>query len=156
MQFIRYESCKSVEGVQGELNRLVTERFISQEQADAVDLQSIVTFFNTDVGLKAANATILREFKFTVLQDASEYFDDITEDNVLLQGVVDLAILEDDGITVVDFKTDRVTGDTIQVVAENYFPQVRAYCKALEQIYDKPVKKSLLYFFRTGEFIQVK
>ncbi len=156
MQFIRYESCKSVEGVQGELNRLVTERFISQEQADAVDLQSIVTFFNTDVGLKAANSTILREFKFTVLQDASEYFDDITEDKVLLQGVVDLAILEDDGITVVDFKTDRVTGDTIQVVAENYFPQVRAYCKALEQIYDKPVKKSLLYFFRTGEFIQVK
>jgi ATP-dependent helicase/nuclease subunit A len=69
---------------------------------------------------------------------------------------VDLAILEDDGITVVDFKTDRVTGDAIQVVAENYFPQVRAYCKALEQIYDKPVKKSLLYFFRTGEFIQVK
>lgn len=156
MQFIRYDACKSQEGVHNELKRLVSEQFISQEQADAVDVQSIVAFFKTEPGLKALNANVLREFKFTVLQRASEYFDGATEDEVLLQGVVDLAILEDDGITVVDFKTDKVDEKTIHTVALNYFPQVRAYSKALEEIYEKPVKQSLLYFFRTGEFVDVK
>ncbi len=156
MQFIRYEDCNSTENVQAELERLVAEQFISREQADTVDVQSIVTFFNSEIGLRALNGNILREFKFTVLQDASEYFQDVSGDKVLLQGVVDLAILEDDGITVVDFKTDRVTPDTLKTVAQGYFPQVRAYSRALEEIYSMPVKQSLLYFFRTGEFVDVK
>ena len=84
------------------------------------------------------------------------YFDDAAEDKILLQGVVDLAILEDDGITVVDFKTDRVASDTLNNVAQGYFPQVRAYSSALAEIYEMPVKNAFLYFFRTGEFVEVK
>ena len=34
--------------------------------------------------------------------------------------------------------------------------QVLAYASALERIYEKPVKASLLYFFRLGEFVPVK
>lgn len=155
MQYIDYSACGSVEGIQSELLRLVKEEFISQEQADVVDIQSIATFFETSIGKLARHGNVLREFKFTVLQDSSEYFEDTVGDKILLQGVIDLAILDDDGIIVVDFKTDRVSYDTLQSVAEAYFPQVRAYSKALEQIYCKTVKKSLLYFFRTGEFVEV-
>ena len=155
MQYIRYEACNSTENVQAELERLVAEQFISKEQASAVDVQSIVSFFKTEIGAKALHGNILREFKFTVLQSASEYFDGAKDDKVLLQGVVDLAILDDDGITVIDFKTDRVTPDTIQTVASAYFPQVCAYSRALEEIYNIPIKKSMLYFFRTGEFVEV-
>jgi ATP-dependent helicase/nuclease subunit A len=115
-----------------------------------------VRFFETGIGQKALSADILREFKFTILQDADVYYEDAPKDKVLLQGIVDLAILEDDGITVVDFKTDRVTADSQAMVAEGYFPQVRAYSRALEEIYDRPVKQALLYFFRSGQFIEVK
>ena len=156
MQFIRYDACGCLEGVQRELERLVSEQFISREQVDAVDATSIVRFFETGIGQKALSADILREFKFTILQDADVYYEDAPQDKVLLQGIVDLAILEEDGITVVDFKTDRVTADSQAMVAEGYFPQVRAYSKALEEIYDRPVKQALLYFFRSGQFIEVK
>ncbi len=156
MQFIHYEACTTYEGVQSELDRLVAEQFISREQADGVDIGSIVAFFHTDIGQKSLKSAILREFKFTVMQDASVYFDDATGDKIMLQGVVDLAILEEDGITVVDFKTDRVTKDTLQSVAQGYFSQVRAYSHALEQIYSKPIKRTVLYFFRTGEYVEVK
>ena len=155
MQYISYSACDCVENIQAELDRLVRENFISQEQANAVDIQSIAAFFETGIGKMARNGKVLREFKFTVLQDSSEYFDVATGDMILLQGVIDLAILDDDGIIVVDFKTDRVSGDNLKSAAEAYFPQVRAYSKALEQIYRKPVKKSLLYFFRLGEFVDV-
>ncbi len=156
MQFIRYEACTSIDRAGAELQRLVSERFISQEQADAVDIPSIVAFFKTAVGQKALSSEVLREFKFTVMQDASTYFKDASDDKILLQGVVDLAVFEDDGITVVDFKTDYVTEETINTVAKGYFPQVRAYSRALEDIYRKNVKQALLYFFRTGQFIEVK
>ena len=156
MQYIHYKPYTSTEDVRIELQRLLQEQFISKEQADAVDEQSIVRFFTTEIGQKALDRNILREFKFTVLQDAGEYFAGEISDKVLLQGVVDLAILENDGITVVDFKTDKVTIDSMESVAEGYFPQVRAYSRAMEQIYDLPVKQSLLYFFRTGEFVEIK
>ena len=121
-----------------------------------MDIGSIVKFFATDIGKKVIRCNVLREFKFTVLQKASSYFADAPEDELLLQGVVDLAILEEDGITVIDFKTDVVTKETLLSVANGYFSQVRAYSQALEQIYNKPVKQSLLYFFRAGEFVDVK
>ncbi len=156
MQFVRYESCTSYEGVQTEMDRLVAEQFLSREQADAVDIGSIVAFFHTDIGQQALKSPVLREFKFTVMQDATVYFDDATDDKIMLQGVVDLAILEEDGITVVDFKTDRISKDTLHSVANEYFSQVRAYSNALEQIYCMPVKHSFLYFFRTGEYVEVK
>ena len=155
MQFIRYDVCHSYEGIQLELERLVTEEFISREQAEAVDIQSILTFFETEIGRKAKSNDVLREFKFTVLHNSSQYFANGSEDQILIQGVVDLAILDDDGIIIVDFKTDKVNEDTLDSVAQNYFLQVQSYAKALSEIYHMPVKKSLLYFFRMGKFIEV-
>ena len=75
---------------------------------------------------------------------------------MLLQGVVDCALLEDDGITIVDFKTDYVTPDTISAVAAGYENQLRAYTHALERIYQKPVKQAMFYFFHVEVFVDVK
>ena len=72
---------------------------------------------------------------------------------MLLQGVVDCAILEEDGITVLDFKTDRVTKETVTSTANRYRPQLETYAEALSRIYEKNVKKKYLYFFHLGELI---
>ena len=156
MQYIRYSACTDIASITEEINRLVNEQFISPEQGASVEKASILRFFETPIGQKAITADVLREFKFTVLQDANLYYPDVNGDKVMLQGVIDLAILEEDGITIVDFKTDRVTEHTLETTANVYFPQVRAYSQALSSIYDLPVKKSLLYFFRIGRFVEVK
>ena len=77
-------------------------------------------------------------------------------EQILLQGVVDCAILEDDGITVVDFKTDRVTEGTLPEKLRQYRPQVLAYAGALERIYGKPVKESCLYFFALDRLVSLE
>ena len=64
----------------------------------------------------------------------------------MLQGVVDCFVLEDDGITILDFKTDRVGADCSQR-AEYYRPQLEAYGEALSRIYGQPIKQKVLYFF---------
>ena len=60
--------------------------------------------------------------------------------------------MEEDGITVIDFKTDRINAEGLAKKVEQYRPQVQAYAEALARIYEKPVKQSLLYFFHTGQF----
>ena len=74
----------------------------------------------------------------------------------VLQGVVDCALLEADGINVVDFKTDKVTETTLQERATQYRPQVLAYADALHRIYQKPIKQTFLYFFHMGKFVLIE
>ncbi len=157
MQYICYAKCGSVDGVKAEIERLTSEDFLSSEQAERIDPQTVADFFQTDVGQQVMEATdILREFKFSVLQDASRYHKGVVDDEVLLQGVVDLAVIAPDGITVIDFKTDYVTQDTLSKTAEKYTVQVKTYAEALQSIYDMPVKKVMLYFFRLNTFVEVK
>ena len=99
---------------------------------------------------------MLREFKFSILDDGENFDPALYGEKILLQGVVDCALLEKDGITVVDFKTDRVTEDTLPERVRQYRPQVLAYAGALERIYGKPVKEALLYFFQVGRAVPVK
>ena len=89
------------------------------------------------------------------MDDGRHYGDGLEGEQVLLQGVVDCALLEADGITVLDFKTDHVTEETYLSAAERYRPQVQTYGEALSRIYEMPIQKSLLYFFQLNEFVAV-
>jgi ATP-dependent helicase/nuclease subunit A len=156
MQYIRYEACRDAEGVRREVDRLTASGHISSNQAALVDSGKIARFFATEIGQKlVSGGECLREFKFSILDSAGHYGEGLSEEQVLLQGVVDCALLEPDGITIVDFKTDYVTHDTVSVVAERYAPQVQTYADALERIYVQQIKKKLLYFFAMDTFVEV-
>ena len=156
MQYIRYEACADEAGVRGELQRLVAEKYLTPEQAQKVLPQEIAAFFATPLGQKLrSGGEVLREFKFSILDHGEDYDPELSGEQILLQGVVDCALVEPDGITIVDFKTDFVTNATVLERAAHYRPQVQAYANALSRIYQKPVKQALLYFFRLGEFVSV-
>jgi ATP-dependent helicase/nuclease subunit A len=156
MQHIRYQVCTDAASVCQEVQRLVAEKFISQELAELVDCVKIAAFFATPLGEKLRNSdNVLREFKFSILDDGSAYDADLAGEKILLQGVVDCALVEPDGITVVDFKTDRVTEDTVSSAAERYRPQVEAYADALSRIFQMKVKKICLYFFRLERLVDM-
>ena len=64
-------------------------------------------------------------------------------------------MLEEDGITVIDFKTDFVTEETLPELVEHYRLQVQTYADAMARIYQKTIKASYLYFFRLNRFVCV-
>ena len=156
LQYIDYGACTDEAAVSKEIRRLADMHYISQEQAQMVDSSKIAAFFATPLGQKLRTGEVIREFKFSILEDGSAYDPALSGEQVLLQGVVDCALIEEDGITIVDFKTDHVTEETVSGRAEYYRPQVAAYADALRRIYQKPVKKTLLYFFHTGSFVEMK
>ena len=155
MQYIRYENCGSEKKIRREVQRLVEERFLTVEQGNIVDIGKLARFFATDIGKKLCDGkNVLREFKFSIFEDASSS-DDLAGEMVLLQGVIDCALMEEDGITVLDFKTDYVTDVTIAQKREQYRPQVEAYARALARIFERPIKAKFLYFFHLDRFEQL-
>ena len=155
MQYIDYAAGTDAASVSAELDRLVASRFISQEQAARIRPEKLAAFFASDLGRKLRCAEVVREFKFSILEDGTAYDPDLAGEHVLLQGVVDCAMIEPDVITVVDFKTDYVTQETLPAVVERYRPQVEAYAQAMQRIYQRPVKQSLLYFFHIDTFVGI-
>ena len=156
MQYISFHKCNSAVEVRREVDRLVAENRITQELANMVDCDKIAGFFATPIGEKLRQSqNVLREYKFSVLVEAARFYPDADDEKILFQGVVDCAILENDGITVLDFKTDYVTGETIDKTAEKYRSQVVSYANALSRIYGKPIKSAMLYFFTIDRFVDV-
>ena len=156
MQYICYENCENHEAVSREVARLVEQGFLTQQQGEIANCAAIAAFFDSPIGRKLrSGVNHIREFKFSILDDAAGYGDGLDGEQVLLQGVVDCAMLEDDGITVIDFKTDYVTEETLSVVVERYREQVQTYANALEQIFEQRVKAQYLYFFRLNRFVSV-
>jgi ATP-dependent exoDNAse (exonuclease V) beta subunit len=58
----------------------------------------------------------------------------------LVEGVIDLAFETDDGLTVIDFKTDRAEGD----VLATYCRQVALYAEAIAQVRGRPARAVLM------------
>lgn len=157
MQFIRYEACTTAQGVEQELDRLKERAFLTPEQAEAVNRKWILDFFSTDLGRRlSTQREVLREFKFSVLEDGTLLSSRLAGEQLLLQGVVDCCLMEEDGMTILDFKTDRVKPGGEEAMVRRYAPQLQAYGRALGKIFKKPVKKLLLYFFRTGALREVE
>lgn len=156
MQYLRYESCGTTEAVVQEIRRLVEQGFLTQEQGELVNCAQIGAFFQTEIGKKLRSGVPhLREFKFSILNDGSNYGPGLEGEQVLLQGVVDCALLEEDGITVLDFKTDKVREETLEEARERYRLQIQTYGEALQRIYEMPIKGMYLYFFRLNRFVKV-
>jgi len=156
LQYIRYASCSNLQGICRELDRLVCEQHITEDQARMVSAESLYVFFQSELGQKLRCAEqVLREFKFSVLDDGSCITQELAGEKILLQGVVDCAILESDGITVVDFKTDKVSEQTLPALTQRYSPQVKTYAQVMERIFRKPIKRSVLYFFRMNKAVTV-
>ena len=156
MQYIRYERCTDEKTVAQELRRLVDEGFLLPEQAECVPPEKLTALFRSPLGQQILCAPeIVREFKFSLPVDGGEYDPALAGEKIMLQGVTDCCLLEEDGLCVIDFKTDRVAPGQEAVCAERYRGQLDAYAVALSRIFDLPVREKLLYFFATDTAFKV-
>jgi ATP-dependent helicase/nuclease subunit A len=157
MQFADYGA--AAQDPQKELERLVEEKFITQEQADAVDLACVKTFLSSSLMKRiAASPHIEREVRFTEEIPAGEINPELPpsleKELVVVQGAADLLFEEDDELVLVDFKTDRT--EDADALWERYRLQLKFYSDAFERSFGKRVKECLLYSFHLGRQITGK
>ena len=158
LQYMDFEKTESLDAIQGEIERLRAQRFLSDREAKAVDAQAILELFRSPLGRRMRQApAIHREFKFSLLCDAAALYGEAAGEELLLQGVVDCYLEEADGLTVIDYKTDRLKNRAEALErAEHYRAQIGAYAAALARICRKPVKERVLYFLSVGEAVTIR
>jgi ATP-dependent helicase/nuclease subunit A len=148
-----------------EARRMAADGLISTAQFEALDLDAIAAFWQSPVGSSIAGQearSVHRELPFTArfgltelaeldLIAPGERMDGEQDEWVIVQGVVDLAVILDKEIWVLDFKTDRV--DDLAGKIAGYTPQLRLYGLALDRIYRRPVTRLWIHFFAVRETI---
>lgn len=156
LQHIDYSKTGSEEEIRGELTRMTQEKFLTAQQAEAVDTGCIRRLFASRIGQRIMNADRLRrEFKFSLLCPAEKFFPGGEGESVLLQGVIDCMIEENGEITIIDYKTDRVRGSELIERAKGYEKQLEAYAYAAQRMTGKPVRECVLYFLYSGETVEL-
>ena len=157
LQTMDFAKGGSREEIEGEVQRLCAQGFLSRREAEAVDVAAIARLFASDLGKRMRGCPrVLREFKFSLLCDAAEIYGTAAGEQLLLQGVVDCCLDEPDGLVIIDYKTDRVR--TAQEIAERgkrYRGQILSYARAMERIHGKRVKQCLLYFITPGKTLEI-
>ena len=156
MQFLPLDTPAVPEAVTAIAERLTARRLLTPEQAAALDIPALARFLASPLAERIRTAPqVWREYRFALLTDAGIYDVAAAGEEILLQGVADCVFETTAGLTVVDFKTDRVTAAEASQRAEAYRPQLDAYAGALSRILEKPVTERVLYFFACGEEISL-
>ena len=128
---------------------------MTRDEAAAVRISDIRRFLESDIGLRMERAEeggrLHREQPFVLGVPAHEIRSCWqSEELVLVQGIIDAWFEEDDGIVIVDYKTDRVR--TMQMLAGRYHIQLEAYAKAVARLTGKKVKECGIYSFCLGRY----
>ncbi len=147
-RFMCYADFANAElSVDNEAALLVKSSKLTTEQANGIDTVAVESFFDDDIYHRLRNADkVMRESRFILELPASEIVPECDSDEpVIIQGVADCVLFEPDGITIIDFKTDRNT--TEKDLAERYSKQLKLYARAFASNYKMQVKQCVLYSF---------
>ena len=134
--------------------------FLSPEEYGLLNQEKLKRFLDSPLGQLFAKAykenTLYREQHFMQEVEYEKLFPEDGGDNVekvILQGIIDAFIMEEEGIILVDYKTDRVKDG--EELRNRYQKQIDLYSEALEQILGKKVRRRVLYSFSLGEEVDL-
>ena len=132
---------------------LVDSRRMTQEEADCIETKRIMEFLESELAerIRQADETkrLKKEQPFVLGVETEE-----NGDYELIQGIIDLYFEEDDGVVLLDYKTDRI--DTGDELTEKYRIQLMYYARAIEQITGKTVKESYIYSLYLSQLFRLE
>ncbi|HSW46465.1 MAG TPA: 3'-5' exonuclease, partial [Phycisphaerae bacterium] len=131
-------------------NEMVRQGRLPAADTAMVDIDAVAWFFETELGRRLRSGCVRREVAF-VSRVSPDKVDPLVHgrdhrDVVLIRGIVDVVLEMDDGIEVIDYKTDDVPADACETRAEGYRAQIDTYAAAMEAIYRRPVRGRHLVF----------
>lgn len=147
LELLDFTTAVSLKDVQNQIQEMVTSGKISEENARMVRPGEIWKFVQTKTGKRMTRAQSKRqchrEQQFVMGVPAREMHMGDSDELVLIQGIIDVWLEEEDGMVLIDYKTDHVSDG--EILVKRYKVQLDYYQRALEQMTGKRVKERIIY-----------
>lgn len=143
------------------INELIQElemkKIITSKEAENINPNKILQFTKSNIWKELKEAKeIQKEKPFYINIPAKEIYKEETEENILVQGIIDLYYIDKfDKLKLVDYKTDYVENNNEKQLIDKYRNQLELYSKALEESFEKKVDKKYIYSVYLGKEIEV-
>ena len=155
-----FRLCREEDAVARQLETMVRCDKIQKDEAALVRPYLLKRFLQSELAqrmrLAQEKGMLFREMPFVTGMKADrlkEGWD--PEETVLVQGIIDAYFIEEDGIVLIDYKTDRAAEGDEESLVRRYQTQFDLYREALESLTGKAVKESFLYSLSLGRAIRV-
>ncbi len=147
--------------IENQINNMVKKELLTDKQAKSADISKIKGFISSSICKRMLlSGTFFREVPFNIELPFEELYPTadtnlITEDNILLQGVIDCYFEEDNKIVLIDYKTDYIQKGEIDIIKKKYDIQISYYSRALELLTGMTVSERYIYLFSIGELVEM-
>ena len=130
--------------------RMEQEGYLPAGATGVIRMPDLTAFLSTPLAVRMERAAkrgmLYTERPFMMGVPADTLSESLPgEELLLIQGIIDCYFEEDDGLVVLDYKTDRVKSG--EELVRRYAAQLDYYAKALHTITGKAVKECLVYSF---------
>jgi ATP-dependent helicase/nuclease subunit A len=166
LQFVSLERVTTADELKIEAERLVRQKTLTKEEATLLNFKGLAAFWRSEIGerIRAQKTAVRRELHFTARLSAIEVAEligepaaqELANEFIVVQGVVDLAVVLPQEMWLVDFKTDALKADELADKMRFYEPQLKLYARALSEIYRRPVTEAWLYFLGPGKAVEIE
>ena len=156
LEWVSLDRTGSLVELKNEAERMREAGVLSREEIAALNFEALLSFWMSELGrrIRARPNYVQREMPFTARfaptslaqLHLSAPAESLAGEFVVIQGYIDLAVVQPDQIWLLDFKTDEVTDQSLAEKMEKYASQLNLYGLALEQIFSRPVTQKWLYF----------
>lgn len=151
----------SGEGLKKELEHMADEGRVRRDELPYINFDKLIRFFETPLGKEMREAwkagKLYREQPFVISVRADEVLPDADGDEeVLVQGIIDGFYETENGIVLMDYKTDRLEEGQEHVLIERYKKQMELYARALYGIIGREVVRKVLYSFSLNKEIDIR
>ena len=158
LELLNFAEDYDTEKLKNCLRKFTEDGKMTDEMRKAVCIRDFLKFLQTDSGKRmqacAKQNCLFKEQPFVLGVPATDLWKEEEEGElVLVQGIIDVYFEEEDGLVVLDYKTDRVRES--RELVERYHGQLDYYARALEQATGKTVKEKIIYSFTLGEEIHL-
>ncbi len=124
---------------------------MDEESISLISKTLLLNFLTSPLGNRLSmaqrNGRLKKEQQFVIGIPAREMDLGDSEELILVQGIIDAYMEEEDGLVLVDYKTDHIRKGEEQVLIDRYQIQLNYYTRALEQMTGKKVKEAVIYSF---------
>ena len=166
MEVLDFEKVNTESEIKAQIQDLVKRRIITEKESQVLSPRKIMRFFKSPIAKRMLSSKFVkREQKiYTQIKMNDIYLNDeifknnretYENESVMLRGVIDLYFEEDDGLVILDYKTDFVDENNKKEILHKYKKQIEIYADVLSKLTGKKVKEKYLYLFGIDEQVKV-